>query len=235
MSLDKDLLIDNLLDQVQELERRLGDLERRAWTNTYLGSSIGYVTFDAVNGSVTLIGEATAYKDLLFNLVGQKLESPASDVDQDVAEGTVDFEDTATLADYVMMNIQVNHDWEIASAIYPHLHWFQASANVPNWLIQYRWQIQGAAKTTAWTSVKYTEHAATYAAGTLNQITKFGSITAPAGCGLSDILQFRVLRDTDNDSTLFGGLDPLTGDAKAVNFDVHYEVDGFGSDEEYVK
>ena len=89
--------------------------------------------------------------------------------------------------------------------------------------------------TTAWTSQAYTGHAFTYTSGTLNQITQMGTITPPPGCGISDIVQIRVLRDNDNDSTLFAGADPLAADVDAVNFDVHIEIDSFGSNQEYVK
>lgn len=195
-----------------------------------------YIDIDTTSGNLRLLGDATAFRDLLQSLIGQRLESPSSDIVQNSAEGTLTFKDSATLLDYATMNIQLNHDWLIGSDIYPHLHWFQASANVPNWLIQYRWQIQGEAKTTAWTDVPYDDHVFTYSAGTLNQITTFGAITPPAGAGLSDIVQFRVLRDADNDSEEFGtGADPLSGSAEAVNFDIHYEIDGWGSDDEYVK
>jgi hypothetical protein len=188
----------------------------------------------AADGTTTLIGDATVYRDEYSSLIGQRLESPASDITQNNAEGSLTFDDGCTLADYVTMNVQLNHDWKLDSTIYPHLHWWQASANVPNWMIQYRYQDQGSAKTTAWTPIKWSAHIFTYTAGTLNQISRFGSIT-PSGGGVSDILQIRLLRDTDNDSTLFDGDDPLAGDVDAVFFDVHIEVDAFGSKEEYVK
>lgn len=133
------------------------------------------------------------------------------------------------------MNVQLNHDWLIGSDIRPHLHWWQANSNIPNWLVQYRWQVQGATKVTAWSGIPWSGGLATYASGVLNQITNFGSISPPVSAGLSDIVQFRLLRDTDNDSGLFSGTDPYTGNVDAVNFDIHYQIDGFGSDEEYIK
>jgi hypothetical protein len=76
----------------------------------------------------------------------------------------------------------------------------------------------------------------TYTAGTILQVAKTASgITPPAGSGISDIIQFRVMRDHDNASTLFGGQDPYTDTVGVVSFDVHYAVDSFGSDEEYEK
>lgn len=194
-----------------------------------------YLEIDLTSGYLLLYGDATAFKDLLQSLVGQRLESPASDIVINPSEGSVTFQDDCTLSDYVTMNVQLNHDWLIGSDIYPHLHWWQTSANVPNWLIQYRWQKQDGLKTTSWTNVAYLENIFTYSSGTLNQITTFGAVEAPVGAGLSDIVQFRLLRDTDNDSLQFDDDDPLAGNADAVNFDIHYEVDSFGSDTEYGK
>jgi hypothetical protein len=187
------------------------------------------------DGTLVLHGDATTFDDLLNMLIGQKLESPSSKITIDGAEGSLVFADSATLSDYVVMNVQMPHKWKIGSVVYPHIHWWQASASIPNWLMQYRWQDQGAAKTTAWTSVKWVSHAFTYVSGTLNQITAFGGLTPPANAGLSDIVQFRLIRDTANTSTLFSGADPLTGDANAVNFDIHVESDTLGSNEEYTK
>jgi hypothetical protein len=102
-------------------------------------------------------------------------------------------------------------------------------------LIQYRWQKNGAAKVTSWTSVKYVSHAFTYTSGTLNQITTFGALSPPVSTGVSVVLQLRLLRDGDNDSTLFTGADPLTGNVSAMFFDTHIEVDMLGSHEQYTK
>ena len=179
-----------------------------------------------------LRGTATAWRDETYMLVGQSLESPASDITLNIPEGSITFDDDCTLVDYVVVTIQINHDWALTD-VYPHIHWWQTSANIPNWLIQYRWQVQGLAKTTAWTNVPYAAHIFTYSSGTLNQITTFGTLSPPPGVNVSDHLQIRLLRDTDNDSTEFAA-DPLVGDVDAVSLDIHIEVDGFGSDLEYV-
>jgi hypothetical protein len=131
------------------------------------------------------------------------------------------------------MNIQLNHDRDLGTNIYPHLHWWQASATMPNWLVQYRWQIQGAAKTTAWTSIEWTANAFAYSTGTLNQITTFETIAPPSGDGHSDILQFRILRDVGNDSGKFDGDDALNASVYATMFDVHKVVDKLGSASEF--
>lgn len=200
---------------------------------TYWGGITNGVAV-ARGGHITLHGTATYFDDMLHALIGQRLESPSSDVVQAIAEGTVDFKKTATLADYVMMNVQLEHKRKNGAAIHPHLHWQQADATMPNWLIQYRYQQQGAVKTTAWTPLRWTVNAFDYVpATTLNQITEFGAIMPPAGDSESDILQVRLLRDTANASGLFAGADALNATASALSFDVHVECDRLGSDSEY--
>jgi len=193
-----------------------------------------YTQFEP-DGTMVAYGDATCWRDELQSLIGQRLESPGSDITRDLAEGTVVFDDATTLADYVTMNVQLNHDRKIGENVEVHVHWFQASANVPNWLVQYRWQSNGDAKVTAWTDSADQNEVFTYTSGTILQITDLAEITPPAGDGVSDILQLRLIRDTDNDSGLFAGTDPLTGDVAAVNMDVHMIINTLGSRLEYQK
>lgn len=71
--------------------------------------------------------------------------------------------------------------------------------------------------------------------GALNQITDFNDITPPAGDGISNQLQVRIIRDTGNASGLFAGADGLAGDAYVTDFDTHKESDSLGSNSEYSK
>jgi len=188
------------------------------------------------DGTYRASGTATCFRDELNDLIKTGTNNPSSHLVLDLTEGTLDFKDNCDLNDWALMNVQINHDWKLGSDVEPHIHWFQNANNIPNWLIQHRWQKQCGAKTTAWTSVKYTTNACTYSSGTINQITGFGTITPPVGYGqVSDIIQIRLLRDTANASTLFTGADPYTGDAEAVSFDVHIEVDTLGSRALYAK
>lgn len=187
----------------------------------------------AADGTVTLSGLATAYRDELYQLVGQRLESPSSDIIQSSTECAIEFKTTATTVDYVTMNIQLNHDWA-GTIIQPHLHWWQTSTNIPNWLLQYRYQENGGLKVTGWTSLGRLAQVFPYTSDTLNQITTFSGIT-PANPSISDSLQLRLIRDTTNASGKFSGSDPLNTSVYAVSLDVHIEIDSFGSKSEYLK
>lgn len=196
-----------------------------------------YLEIEA-DGTLRFAGAATVFRDEFGSILNARLENPSSRIQEDTTEGALKFKATATNADWALINIQLNHSWKLGSSISPHLHWWQVSANVPNWMISHRWQkmTEGQAKTTAWTSAKYSGHAFAYSSGTINQITDFGDITPPSGYGqVSDIIQFRLIRDTGNASTLFGGADPESNDIYALFFDAHAECDAVGSRSEYSK
>lgn len=190
------------------------------------------------DGTPMLHGNATCYIDELQSLVGSaSLESPAADFVRNPSECAIEAKKTARYpTDYVSMPLQLNHNWEPGTSIMPHLHWEQTTAATPHWLIGYRWQRQGQAKTTAWTNAKWTANAFTWSAGTLNQITEFGSIAPPVGYGdVSDIVEFRIYRDYTNVSGLFTGGDPVNASQLIINFDVHKRINSLGSREEYSK
>lgn len=205
---------------------------------TQLGDvSGGNYTEFSEDGTMQAHGDATCFRDELQSVTAARLTSPSSDFEQNDAEGSITAKVSARYpTDYVSMNLQLNHDWAKGTVIMPHLHWWQTTGNIPNWLIGYRWQKQGAAKTSSWSNLKWVENAFTWSAGILNQITTFGEITPPVGYGqVSDIVQFRLYRDYTDVSTEFGAGDPVNASQDFVNFDIHIEVDMLGSSEEYIK
>lgn len=198
-------------------------------------SDAGNYTEVETDGTLVARGEATCWRDELQSLVGQRLFSSAGRIDYNYTEGTVDFDSNANEDDYVLMNVQINHDWDEVTGVRPHIHWFQSEDATPNWLMQHRWQRNGEAKVTAWTDVPCNNPAFTYTSGTIINICNFGSITPPEDVGTSSILQIRLIRDTSNDSGEFAGADPYTGTVPAINFDVHIPVDMLGSRQEFIK
>lgn len=189
-------------------------------------------------GNIKLNGDATQWDDLRFPLVGQRLDVAAGRIDYNYDDCTVDFQDNALYAgDPVCFIAQMSHSKELGSAIELHLHWFQNQNQTPNWLLAYRWVNMGESAIAVGSEIllKWTSNAITYTSGTISQLTEFGNITKPTTDTISSILQIRLFRDSNNASTLFAGADPYTGDAQAIEFDIHYIKDGFGSNQEYVK
>lgn len=200
-------------------------------TNKF-GSATDYTEIDN-NGNMQFIGGATVFDDLLGDIT--QIKTLGTGVSSNNTENTLDYTAAAVTTDYAYINYQVSHQWKAGSGIYPHIHWEQNQNATPNWLIQYRWQANGQAKTTAWTNYKCTTNAYTYVSGTLNQVSYGAVVTPPAGYSLSDIIQFRIIRDTANTSTLFAGADAYTGVASITGADIHLERDTVGSKTEYTK
>lgn len=197
----------------------------------------GDYTYIEVDGTIQSFGDGTCWRDELQPLTSLRITSPSNDFILNDAEVSLTCKNSARYpTDFVYTNIQLNHDWVLGTALHPHLHWWQAQAATPNWLIAYRWQKQGSAKTTSWTLQEWTSNSFAYTVGTINQITEFSTITPPVGYGqVSDIVQFKFYRDFTNVSTKFTGSDPVASDVEAVQFDIHMQVDMFGSHQEYVK
>jgi len=154
-----------------------------------IGDGAGNQSVIESDGSLLFEGTATVFIDELGALTGQRLESPSSHIVTNNAEAAVTFKTTCDTTDYIVMPVQINHFWKMGSVVFPHIHWNQTTAATPNWMFQYRWQINGTTKTTAWLSFAYEDSEFTYVSGTLNQITDFPTITPPVGYGISDILQ----------------------------------------------
>lgn len=195
-----------------------------------------YAEFES-DGTLRFVGDATTWRDELGPLIGQRLESPGSDIVQNNTEGTITFKSSARYpTDYITYTLQINHDWLVQSVCEFHVHWWQANVQSANWLIGYRWQVNGQLKTAGWTLVPLTTQIFTYSAGTLNQINDGAStITPPANADLSDIFQVRLYRDYTNVSTLFSGAETTGLDVEAMSSDMHRRSDTLGSREEYSK
>jgi hypothetical protein len=181
----------------------------------------------------TLVLDTVVYKDQLGAALSLQQTGPG--ISRNIPEGTVDYTTAANQSDYMIENFQFNHDRKDGTPVYVHIHWMQAETNVPNWAIQYRWQLGGTAKATAWTAAKWVSHAFTRTTGTLNQITSFAALTPAANEGLSPILQVRFLRDTANQLGLSFAADPYTATVAVIAVDVHYQIDTHGSRLEYTK
>lgn len=221
------------------LRKLAGNTDDVTWTGTHnfsgakIGGATDYSRFDA-DGTLTMTGAATVWEDLSAPTVG--LHVSGTGVSQNLTEAQTEYTTSATLNDYAVASCQLPHSWKVGSVVYPHIHWMQTTSAVPNFLLQYRWQTNGGAKVTSWTPIKCNTAAITYTSGTMANIAKTASgITPPAGASLSDIIQFRIIRDNANTSTLFAGADPVAATASIISFDLHFERDTLGSRTEYTK
>ena len=125
---------------------------------------------------------------------------------------------------------QLPHNRTADSDIFLHLHWQQMNSNNVVWVVEYKWINIGDTVPADFSTLTSTaaSHKITYTSGNIHQITDFGSIDG-TDKGISSVLLIKLYR-TDNIDAGAG-----TGDALAWQMDIHYEIDSFGSYQEYVK
>lgn len=187
------------------------------------------------DGTIRADGAATCWRDELQELIGKKIYDAKGSVTYDIDNATINFEERADYEDYVIMNVQLNHDWDEVTPLKPHIHWEQNQNATPNWLLAYRWQVNGQAKTMDWTVAQYTSNAFTYSSGTMIQISSFGDIPVPDGVGTSSIIQLKLMRDNGNSRESFSQKDTYDGDASGLSLDIHIKINTLGSRTEYTK
>jgi hypothetical protein len=135
----------------------------------------------------------------------------------------------------VFFSIQMPHNWKEGSTIYPHIHWSPQSSTtgVVVWGFEYSWVNYDATTPIAFpNSVTLSQASSAIASGDNDKhlITAFSSITPDGTQGkISSILMCRLFRNSSNAS------DTYNGSAALLSFDIHYEMDGIGSNSQYVK
>ncbi|MCK9428853.1 MAG: hypothetical protein M0R17_02430 [Candidatus Omnitrophica bacterium] len=197
----------------------------------YIGSTNNYVKFNE-NGYLLNVGSGKAWRDEIGSAMS--LQSTGPGISLNISGGTIDYINTSNYSDFATTNVQLNHDIDSNCYISPHLHYIQSSSGYPNWVCQYRWQTNGQVNTVNWSGIPGTG-IYLYTTGTLNQIFEFRDIYPPTQSGMSDIVQFRLIRDANNASGYYGGSDSSLGTVSFTSFDVHVCIDSFGSRQEWIK
>lgn len=132
---------------------------------------------------------------------------------------------------------QLPHGWKEGSDIECHVHWVSADTAAGAgtdvcWGLEYTWS--DIDEVFGNTAIIYGDEQTNGASETLtvdkHYITELGTITG-SGHTMSSMLVCRVFRDAAGN----GGTDDYDDDAGLMEIDFHYEVNSFGSKEEYVK
>lgn len=174
-------------------------------------------------GNVTLSGDGTAWEDLWVPLTSTALGALSKPDFDYTSIGYLFPQNDATEILYFI--VQMPHRWKEGSTIYPHIHWSQSANQAVTWKIDYKWFNTGAAVPGSFTTLTMATNLYTYTSGTIHQKTTNTSGIAGTGKTISSLMLIKLYR---NDNT-------YTGDALAYQFDIHYEVDSFGSNTESVK
>lgn len=91
--------------------------------------------------------------------------------------------------------------------------------------MDYRWYNNNDEVPSVWTTLSADDFKFEYTSGSILQIVDFPMIDSSHITGVSSIMDIKLYRDDD----------VVTGDVLLKEFDIHYQIDSNGSDQEYIK
>ena len=209
---------------------------RSGWSSNTDRGRIGDVKnghFIDINydGTFLLYGNMTAFDDLKFPSTGINPPGAVDDPDRDTSTGLLVFDSSKT--ETVAMVVQLSHSWKEGSDLFPHVHWMKSSSASGDvvWQLEYKWAPIGEVADASWTTLSsYTLAGGTIDTNTEDKhlITPLGTITS-TGKQISDMIMMKLSRVGGDANDTYGA------DAQLLEFDIHFEVDSFGSNQEYIK
>lgn len=128
-------------------------------------------------------------------------------------------------AEIVYITVQLPHSWEEGTTIYPHIHVRQSANQQAVFKLDYIWYNAGDTIPTVWQTLTLNEYALPYTSGSISQIIKSTNGISGSGKLISSLLKIKLYRD-DN---------VYTGDMLADQFDIHIEIDSYGSATQFSK
>jgi len=209
-------------------------------------SSTNYVKIGG-DGTVTLNGDATTYNDLVVPVYSARNSSSTTPLwTEFAAPGFFTYEYIAAdnaVDKELFFNVQLPHDYKEGSSIFPHVHWSSTVAlgtTRPVWRFQYQWVNLNGNYSADFSANLLTGYLVVQSGGGVestpanltdtrrSMITPLGSISGTDKT-VSSMLLIRLTRFTTDAN------DNFTGGAFILSFDLHYEIDSFGSSTEFAK
>lgn len=193
-----------------------------------------------MGGFGRLQGTATMWDDLMIPGHGVKTtgSSPPDLMTVFGPSSTIDYYafDGGSTLEQVYFSLQLPHKWKEGSTIYPHVHFAPTSTNtgdttprVVRFTLEYTWANVGAAFGNSTTINLDSDPFVPNTSLWSHLLCKNGTGISGTGKTLSSMLMCRLFRDpTDN-------ADTYPQDAAFLQFDIHYEIDSLGSEDEYIK
>lgn len=141
--------------------------------------------------------------------------------------------------DALYFSVQMPHSWKAGTNIFPHIHWTpitvgETGKNVVYWELEYVWANNGETFPSSTIVISGTTIVPELSGNLVahrHYITKLGPDTGMDASGktISSMIICRIARRGGN------ALDTYDGNAGAMEFDFHYQLDTFGSRSEYEK
>jgi len=212
------------------------------WVKTLVGGAGGtnYMSI-ASDGTVILHGTATSWDDLRVD--GSRVQNSgvtAPSWAAFVGGLYMNFFENAKDQN-VYFNVQMPHAWLQGSDFKPHVHW-TTKANAPltttvTWVLEYQWVNIGENynSTTNSTTSGYVPLSVQGGINSDNSLDVFEHAITPIGTisgtgkTFSSILVCRLYRSGSDAN------DTYTGNAGLLSVDFHYQIDSFGTSNEYQK
>lgn len=191
-----------------------------------VGDDINYTQFNS-SGFMTAYEDARFWDDLRFPLTRDKQgQSDKPEYDFDNIGLLFPQNDPAEIA---YITAQMSHAWDITTSLKPHIHYIQSQDVSPVFKVDYRWYDNGCLPPESWTTISgYVSQFPYVGSGEL-QIENFEemdpSAQNPPISGMSSFIDIKLYRD-DNE---------YVGDCLVKEFDIHYRMNTFGSQFEYIK
>lgn len=160
------------------------------------------------------------WDDLRFPAAGINPPGAGTDPTRDTTDGRLVFSASAT--NIIAVQVQMPHHWAVGTAIYPHVHWSPSNTDTGNalWRLEYKVANINTVFPGSFTALdKLSAGAGT---ADTHQMASFDPITM-TGKTISCMLLMLLSRIGGD------GSDTFTGTAKLDEFDIHYQIDGFGS------
>jgi hypothetical protein len=190
--------------------------------------------------ALKLYGASTVWDDLMIPGFAVKTTgtSPPDFTTVFAGSGNIDYYafDGGSLLEQVYFSVQMPHCWKEGSTIYPHVHFAPTSTNtgdtnerVVRFGLEYTWGQIGEAFAAP---QAFNMDSAGFVPNTSlwkHLLCTNGTGIAGTGKGLSSILMGRLYRNPAD------SVDTYPQDVAFLSFDLHYEIDALGSEQEYVK
>ena len=179
---------------------------------------------DATLGNIVVDGlqlTDTYYDDLRFPATSINPPGGVNDADISNVDGTLLFAAGAT--EICVGIAQMPHSWKTGTDVEAHIHWCPTNTNTGDVYWRFEYEIQPIGGTfTGFT----TANTLATADGTAekHQIHELAEIDASAISTVSAIIKWKLSR-IGGDAT-----DTYNADAKLLEIDFHYQIDGFGSE-----
>jgi hypothetical protein len=187
-----------------------------------LGNEFGNVTIQE-NGTIRLYGSATSWDDLMVE-ARPGIQGQSTKPDWDNNYHALMFPQNNP-SEIVTLNFQLPHRWKLGSTIQPHIHFLHNQNKIPIFKMQYRWYNIGDPPPASWTIYTMNDVLVPYPGYSIHNLCLNQTGIDGTGMGFSSLLQVKIYRD-DN---------VFVGDCPVFGFDIHIEIDSFGTGDEFVK